>query len=87
MSVRSTTVSDTTVGSGDAKRERQAGEITIANAKPAPVTFELRVTPEGPMKVAAESRPHTLKNGAWVWRVTVPANSETTLTLTIETPA
>jgi hypothetical protein len=87
VTVRSRTVSDTTVGSGDGKRERQAGELTIANAKPEPVTFELRIIPQEAMKVAAESRPHILKNGAWVWRVTLPANSQTVLTLTLETPA
>ncbi len=78
-------VADQWVGQGRARRQRQALEFTLTNAKPAPVTFELRQSPGRPdFKVVAESAPHTLKNGDEVWRMTIPANGATTLSYTFE---
>jgi hypothetical protein len=78
-------VSDQTVGSGAARRRREALQFTLTNAKPAPVTFELRQSPdrEG-FKIVAESSPHVLKNGDDVWRLVLPANGTATLSYTFE---
>ncbi len=78
-------VSDLSVGAGAAQRERVALQYTLTNAKPVPVTFELRQSPvrEG-FTVVAESAPHALKNGEDVWRVSVPANGSAVLSYTFE---
>lgn len=72
-------VSDQTKGD----RERKALRFTLTNAKPSPVTFELRQAPEG-FKVVAESSPHGLKNGDDVWRLLLPANGSAMLSYTLE---
>jgi hypothetical protein len=65
-------VSDTTVGKD---RERLAIEVTLTNAKPVPVTFEVRqATDRAGFRVVAEQTRHLLKNANAVWRVTIPAN-------------
>jgi hypothetical protein len=81
-------VSDATAGSGAGRRERVALEFTVANAKPAPVTFELRQRPpdQPGFAIVAESAPHVLKNGDNVWRVTLPANGTVTISYTTEVP-
>ena len=73
------------IGQGSARRDRVALRYTVSNAKPAPVTFELRQSParEG-FTVVAESSPHVLKNGDDVWRVVVPANAAVVLSYTFE---
>lgn len=78
-------VSDQTVGSGSARRQRLGLQFTLTNAKPSPVTFELRQSParEG-FRVVAESSPHGLKNGDDVWRVVLPANGTATLSYAFE---
>ena len=74
-------VSDVTKG----EREREALHFTLTNAKPTPVTFELRQSPaRTDFKIVAESSPHVLKNGDDVWRVTLPANGSATLRYTFE---
>ena len=66
-------------------REREALQFTLTNAKPAPVTFELRQSPaRADFKIVAESSPHVLKNGDDVWRVVIPANGAATLSYTFE---
>ena len=78
-------VSDQTIGKGLSQRERQALEFTLTNAKPAPVTFELRQSPaRADFRVVAESSRHVLKNGDDVWRVTIPANGAATLSYAFE---
>jgi hypothetical protein len=72
-------VSDQTKG----YRERKALRFTLTNAKPSPVTFELRQAPEG-FNVVAESSPHGLKNGDDVWRLVLPANGSAMLSYTLE---
>ena len=76
---------DTTVGSGSGKRYRLGLAYTLTNAGGEPATVEVRQDPsrEG-FKVIAESARHVLKNGADVWRVTVPANGTAALTYTFE---
>jgi hypothetical protein len=78
-------VSDDTRGAGAGKRERVAMEVTLANARGAPVTAEARQSPdrEG-FRIVAESARHALKNGADVWRVSVPANGTATLSYSFE---
>ncbi|HEY1750343.1 MAG TPA: hypothetical protein VGG29_03715 [Caulobacteraceae bacterium] len=88
VTVSGKVVSDTRYGSGDHKRERAAVEFTIANAEPSPVTFELRQSPEQEgFKIVAESARHTLKNGADVWRLALPANASVKLSYTAEAAA
>ena len=74
-------VSDVTKG----EREREALQFTLTNAKPAPVTFELRQSPaRADFRIVAESSAHVLKNGDDVWRVVIPANGAATLSYTFE---
>jgi hypothetical protein len=83
VTVRATLVSDTPRGR---LRARRAYEILAANAKTAPVTVEIRHARDGAdgFKVVAESASHGLKAGDPVWRLTLPAQSERTLTYTVE---
>jgi hypothetical protein len=58
-----------------AHRTRYRLAYTLTNAKPAPVTFEVRLTPSREaFHIVSETAPHTLKNGADTWRITLPAN-------------
>jgi hypothetical protein len=77
--------SDTTMGSGSGKRFRLGLAYTLTNARSEPAVVEVRQDPsrEG-FKVIAESARHVLKNGADVWRVSVPANGTAALTYTFE---
>jgi hypothetical protein len=74
--------SQRTSGSGAARRERTALEVTLANAKSTPVIAEVRQSASDArgFRVVSESVPHVLKHGDLVWRVTVPAGGEMTLT-------
>jgi hypothetical protein len=73
-------------GPGARTKNREADELTITNAKPTPVLFELRApSGESGLAVIKESSPHALKNGSLVWRVTVPANGSAVLDLTTDT--
>ena len=85
VEVASHTISETSVGSGARKRDRTAEALTITNAKPMAVAVEVRI-PSGRqgLKVVRESVRHVLKNGSDVWRLTVPANGEATLDLTVD---
>jgi hypothetical protein len=78
-------VSAVTIGKGARQRDRVALEYAITNAKPVPVTFEVRQSPdrEG-FKVVAETSAHVLKNGNDVWRVNVPANGSAVVGYTVE---
>jgi hypothetical protein len=68
------------------ERDRVSLAYTLTNAKPVPVTFELRQPPQGEtFNVVAESAPHILKNGDVVWRVALPANGAAHLSYTFET--
>jgi hypothetical protein len=85
VEVKGEVVSDQSVGRGAGERDRMALRYTLTNAKPAPVTFELRQSParQG-FTVVSESSPHVLKNGDDVWRVTLPANGTAVLSYTFE---
>ena len=77
VEVKSRVISDDQSGPG----ERVALEFTVTNAKPQPVAFELRQNPavaDG-FRIVSESKRHVMKNGADVWRVTLPANGSVTL--------
>jgi hypothetical protein len=72
--------SDETVGKAGSQHERVALEFTLTNAKPETVTFEVRQpTDRDGFKVVSEGARHFLKNGAAVWRVTLPANGTATV--------
>jgi len=82
VQVQGRVVSDETKG----ERERTALAFTLTNAKPVPVTFELRQRPEGEdFRVLTESTGHVLKNGDDVWQVSIPANGTVALSYTFET--
>jgi len=75
-------VSDTKVGQD---RDRIAIEVALVNAKPAPVTFEVRqATGRDGFKIVAEDRKHILKDANAVWRLTLPANGGTTFRYSFE---
>jgi hypothetical protein len=83
--IRSNVVSDVTLGSGASKRERRTLEFTVTNAGARDAPFELRQpTGEEGFRIAAESKPHGLKSGRDVWRITIPAHAAVTLRYTIE---
>jgi hypothetical protein len=85
VTLRRRIVSQTAVGSGDAERARVAQEFTLANARPTPVSFELRQqTDRDGFRIVQESKHHTLKNGDDVWRVTIPANGTVVVSYTVE---
>jgi hypothetical protein len=88
VSVSQRVASDVTHGSGERRRERVSLEFAITNAKPVPVTFELRQRPPDTpgFAVVAESTLHVLKNGDNVWRVTLPANGAITVSYAYEVP-
>jgi hypothetical protein len=67
-------------------RVRQTYEVLAANAKPLPVTVEIRHdrAAESGFKVTAESAPHGEKAGDPLWRLTLPPGSEQTLRYTVE---
>ena len=77
--------SSATIGSGAGKRWRLALAYTLTNAGGEPASVEVRQDPgrEG-FKIVAESGRHSLKNGADVWRVSVPANGAATLSYSFE---
>ncbi len=77
--------SSATIGSGAGRRFRIAMAYTLTNAGAAPALVDVRQDPgrEG-FKVVAESGRHVLKNGADVWRVSVPANGTAALSYTFE---
>jgi hypothetical protein len=60
-------------------------DVRAANAKPYPVTLEIRHPRLGApgFQVVAESQPHTLKAGDPLWRLTLPPLGETDLTYTV----
>ncbi len=56
--------------------------LRVTSAKPAPVTFEVRQAPLEDMadfRVKGASLPTQRKAGDWMWRFTVPAHGEATL--------
>ena len=76
VEVKGRLVSDDSSGDG----ERVTLEFTVTNAKPQPVTFELRQRPEGDdFHIFSETRRHVLKNGDDVWRLKLPANGSVKL--------
>ena len=68
-------------------RTRRSVEYTVRNARPEPVTVEIRQGGLGrDTEIQAQSQPGELSDSRTiVWRVQVPANGETKLTATIET--
>jgi len=66
--------------------ERAAIEARLTNAKSQPVTGELRHIVGGAegFKVIAETSPHGTKGGDPVWRLTVPATGEASVSYTVE---
>ena len=67
-------------------RVSQTFEVLAANAKPMPVTLEIRHHRAGAdgFKVTAESLPHGEKAGDPLWRLTLPAGGEQTLRYTVD---
>lgn len=49
--------------------------LTVTNARATPVTTEILI----PFEMAGTTKGLTRKNGAWLWRATVPANGEVKL--------
>jgi hypothetical protein len=85
ITVQRRIVSQDTIGTGDNQRARVAQAFTLTNAKPTPVSFEVRQqTDRDGFRVITESKRHALKNGAAVWRVTLPANGTATVSYTVE---
>jgi hypothetical protein len=85
VTVTQTLASSATIGSSSGQRSRIAMAYTLTNAGAAPALVEVRQDPqrEG-FKIVTESGRHVLKNGADVWRVSVPANRSATLSYTFE---
>lgn len=57
-------------------------QLRVTNAKPAPVSFEVRQAPlegMGDFRVKGAIQPTQRKSGDWMWRFTVPANGEAVL--------
>jgi hypothetical protein len=77
--------SDATIGSRSKQRFRLGLSYALTNAGAAPAAVEVRQDPqrEG-FKIVAESARHILKNGADVWRLTVPAHGTAELTYSFE---
>ncbi|HLK26316.1 MAG TPA: hypothetical protein VKT30_16785 [Caulobacteraceae bacterium] len=68
-------------------RDSMSFAAEITNAKPVPVTVEIRQPGVDAFVngvVSAESQPHGTKGGDPVWSVRVPANTSETLTYTLE---
>jgi len=60
-------------------------EATLTNAKPVAVTGEIRqLRAYDSTKVVTETAPHGTKAGDPVWRLTVPANGEASVTYTVD---
>ncbi len=77
VTVTQALASSATIGSGSSRRVRIAMAYTLTNAGAAPALVEVRQDPqrEG-FRIVTESGRHVLKNGADVWRVSVPANGD-----------
>ena len=88
VAVSQRVVADANVGTRARRRERVSMAFDLTNAKPTPVTFELRQRPpQTPgFRIVLESTPHVLKNGDNVWRVTLPANGALTVSYAYEVP-
>lgn len=64
---------------------RYVVEAEVANAGANPAVIEItHPTGGGAFTVQAEDRPHAVKNGEPVWRLTVPANGRVTLRYTVQ---
>ena len=68
-------------------RTRRSVEYTLRNARPEPVTIEVRQGGLGrDTEIQEQSHPGVLEDSRTVvWKVQVPANGEVKLTATIET--
>ncbi len=86
VTLRGRVVSDTRTGAPGHGRRRLSMAFDATNAKPVPVTAEVRQTVEGMTGVAvgAESLAHGTKGGDPLWRLPLPANGAATLTYTLE---
>jgi hypothetical protein len=60
--------------------------VTITNANPWPVRFELRVTASDGDALSRPSAKLARKEGAWLWSPRVPANGSTSLTYRVTRP-
>ena len=56
----------------------------ITNAKPVPITFELRLQMNGAQKVTAADQPIGQKDGRPIFRLTVPANGKVSVHYAVE---
>jgi hypothetical protein len=70
----------------EAERGRWVVEAEVANAGSTPAEVEV-IQPVGgqAFRVQAEDRPHEIRDGAPVWRLTVPANGRATVRYTVTT--
>ncbi len=83
VTIRSRHVSSVDHADGGA---RDAYEVVVTNARAVPVTTEIR-HPRGDaegFRVIAESARHGLKAGDPLWRLTLPARAQRTLTYTVD---
>ena len=78
-------ISDTQVDDGEQAREVIKLEVTAFNHMTTPADVEIRHSGgfQQGFKVKAESQRHTSKGGDPVWRLTLPAGGEKTLTYTV----
>jgi hypothetical protein len=70
-------------GSGDGWRDQR---VTLTNANPQPVRFELRLGLEDGASFQRTSAKLTRKEGSWMWAPTIPANSSVSLTYRVNQP-
>jgi len=70
------------IASQPPSRRRAPVTVQVTNARSTPETFELAM----PAKIASASATFIERKGRKVWRVTVPANGDASLTLVLKTP-
>jgi hypothetical protein len=61
--------------------------VTVTNANPRPVRFELRLELPDGAKLEAPSARLVRKEGTWLWDATIPANGTGTLTYRVRLPS
>jgi hypothetical protein len=60
--------------------------VTLTNANPQPIRFELRLGLEDGASFQRTSAKLTRKEGSWMWAPTIPANSSVSLTYRVNQP-
>jgi hypothetical protein len=65
-------------------RVRRSYRVELTNARAVPVRLELRHPRERGLRIPAESRRHTMKDGRPLWTVDLPANGRADLSYTVD---